>query len=99
MDTRFSVGRDELYSLQMDLKQVQLVQTNQADRLARLERRQEQDANLKSVWQQHPFPGVLAGTPQQGELCHIPGFNATSKAHTQLTHPARPDPRQPERLV
>ncbi|KAM0334125.1 hypothetical protein ACHAQA_001145 [Verticillium albo-atrum] len=66
MDSRFSAPRDELYTLQMDLKQVQLVQNSQAERLARLERRQEQDANLKSVWQQHPFPGVLAGTPQQG---------------------------------
>ncbi|KAG7133621.1 hypothetical protein HYQ45_008190 [Verticillium longisporum] len=66
MDSRFAPPRDELYTLQMDLKQVQLVQNNQAERLARLERRQEQDANLKSVWQQHPFPGVLAGTPQQG---------------------------------
>ncbi|KAF9871642.1 ubiquitin carboxyl-terminal hydrolase 19 [Colletotrichum karsti] len=50
----------------MDLKQIQLVQSNQGERLARLERRQDQDANLKSVWQQNPFPGVLAGTPQQG---------------------------------
>ncbi|KAL9941943.1 hypothetical protein D7B24_008583 [Verticillium nonalfalfae] len=66
MDSRFAPPRDELYTLQMDLKQVQLVQNSQAERLARLERRQEQDANLKSVWQQHPFPGVLAGTPQQG---------------------------------
>ncbi|CRK39065.1 hypothetical protein BN1723_000625, partial [Verticillium longisporum] len=66
MDSRFAPPRDELYTLQMDLKQVQLVQNTQALRLARLERRQEQDANLKSVWQQHPFPGVLAGTPQQG---------------------------------
>ncbi|TDZ24385.1 hypothetical protein Cob_v002819 [Colletotrichum orbiculare MAFF 240422] len=50
----------------MDLKQIQLVQSTQGERLARVERRQEQDASLKSVWQQHPFPGVLAGTPQQG---------------------------------
>ncbi|KAH6671573.1 hypothetical protein F5X68DRAFT_141158 [Plectosphaerella plurivora] len=66
MDPRFPVGREELYALQMEVKQVQLVQSNQTERIIRLERRHEQDANLKSVWQQHPFPGVLAGTPQHG---------------------------------
>ncbi|TQN72892.1 hypothetical protein CSHISOI_02567 [Colletotrichum shisoi] len=66
MDHRFPITRDDLFNIQMDLKQIQLVQGTQGERLARLERRQEQDASLKSVWQQHPFPGVLAGTPQQG---------------------------------
>ncbi|WYZ40389.1 hypothetical protein EsH8_IV_000730 [Colletotrichum jinshuiense] len=66
MDHRFPITRDDLFNIQMDLKQIQLVQSNQGERLARLEKRQEQDASLKSVWQQHPFPGVLAGTPQQG---------------------------------
>ncbi|KAL2754632.1 hypothetical protein ACRALDRAFT_2043571 [Sodiomyces alcalophilus JCM 7366] len=66
MDPRFPITRDDLFSLQMDLKHIQLLQSSQAERLARLERRQEQDAQLKSVWQQHPFPGVLAGTPQCG---------------------------------
>ncbi|KZL83828.1 ubiquitin carboxyl-terminal hydrolase 19 [Colletotrichum incanum] len=66
MDHRFPITRDDLFNIQMDLKQIQLVQSNQGERLVRLERRQEQDASLKSVWQQHPFPGVLAGTPQQG---------------------------------
>ncbi|KAF6838125.1 ubiquitin carboxyl-terminal hydrolase 19 [Colletotrichum plurivorum] len=68
MDHRFPITRDDLFNIQMDLKQIQLVQSNQGERLARLERRQEQDASLKSVWQQHPFPGVLAGTPQQGPI-------------------------------
>ncbi|KAK1980674.1 hypothetical protein LZ30DRAFT_689772 [Colletotrichum cereale] len=66
MDHRFPVTRDDLFNIQMDLKQIQLVQSNQGERLVRLERRQEQDASLKSVWQQNPFPSVLAGTPQQG---------------------------------
>ncbi|KAK1970349.1 hypothetical protein LY78DRAFT_677782 [Colletotrichum sublineola] len=68
MDHRFPITRDDLFNIQMDLKQIQLVQSNQGERLLRLERRQEQDASLKSVWQQHPFPGVLAGTPQQGPI-------------------------------
>ncbi|KAK1462825.1 hypothetical protein CMEL01_13936 [Colletotrichum melonis] len=68
MDHRFPITRDDLFNIQMDLKQIQLVQSNQGERLIRLERRQEQDASLKSVWQQNPFPGVLAGTPQQGNV-------------------------------
>lgn len=67
MDLRFSVPitRDDLYSLQMEVKQVQYTQTNHAERLTRLEKRQTEDAVLKSVWNS-PFPGVLAGTPQHG---------------------------------
>ncbi|OLN94042.1 hypothetical protein CCHL11_03519 [Colletotrichum chlorophyti] len=63
MDPRFVLREDLIL---MELKQIQLVQTAQGERLARLERRQEQDASLKSVWHQNPFPSVLAGTPQQG---------------------------------
>lgn len=66
MDPRFSVSRDELYNLQMELKQVQYAQANHAERIVRLEKRQADDSALKSVWNS-PFPGVLAGTPQHGE--------------------------------
>jgi hypothetical protein len=65
MDPRFSVTRDDFYNLQMDVKQVQFIQSSHSERISRLEKRQEQDAHLKSVWQS-PFPGVLAGTPQHG---------------------------------
>lgn len=66
MDPRFSVSREELYNLQMELKQVQYAQANYAERLLRLEKRQADDSALKSVWNS-PFPGVLAGTPQHGK--------------------------------
>ena len=66
MDPRFSVSREELYNLQMELKQVQYAQANHAERILRLEKRQADDSALKSVWNS-PFPGVLAGTPQHGE--------------------------------
>ncbi|KFY32289.1 hypothetical protein V493_00339 [Pseudogymnoascus sp. VKM F-4281 (FW-2241)] len=49
----------------MDVKHVHAVQISHADRILRLERRQADDAALKSVWNP-PFPGVLHGTPQQG---------------------------------
>ena len=68
MDSRFTpVSREDLHSLQMELKQVQINQNNQAERLLRLEKRQADDATLKSVWNS-PFPGVLSGTPQQGRF-------------------------------
>ncbi|KAL5598867.1 hypothetical protein BROUX41_003812 [Berkeleyomyces rouxiae] len=57
MDPRLVVPRDEFTSLQTEVK-------NHAERLSRLERRQQDDAALKSVWNS-PFPSVLAGTPQQ----------------------------------
>ncbi len=67
MDSQFTVSREELYNVQMDVKHVQAVQINHAERLVRLEKRQADDALLKSVWgTSSPFPGVLSGTPQQG---------------------------------
>ena len=64
MDSQFPATRDDLYNIQMDLKHVQAVQTNHADRLLRLEKRQADDAALKSVWGNgSPFPSVLSGTP------------------------------------
>ncbi|KAJ8068075.1 hypothetical protein OCU04_003649 [Sclerotinia nivalis] len=51
----------------MDVKHVQAVQINHSDRLMRLEKRQADDAALKSVWGTNsPFPGILSGTPQHG---------------------------------
>ena len=71
MESQFLATREELYHVQMDLKHVQTVQINHADRLLRLEKRQADDAALKSVWNS-PFPSVLGGTPQQGQ--HQPLF-------------------------
>ena len=69
MDGHFSPTKESLYHLEMDVKHVHAVQINHADRILRLERRQADDAALKSVWNP-PFPGVL-GTPQQGRY-HAP---------------------------
>lgn len=67
MDPRFAVSRDEFHDVQMDVKQVQFIQQSHAERLLRLEKRQADDAALKSVWNS-PFPSVLGGTPQHGEF-------------------------------
>lgn len=53
---------------------IQQVQAEHADRIARLERRQDDDARMKSVWgNSSPFPSVLSGTPQQAPLQQPPG--------------------------
>ncbi|KAI9641448.1 hypothetical protein NHQ30_010255 [Ciborinia camelliae] len=57
----------------MDMKHVQAVQINHSDRLMRLEKRQADDAALKSVWGTNsPFPGILSGTPQHGPVHNSP---------------------------
>lgn len=66
MESHFTPTREEFYHVQMDVKHVQAVQTNHADRILRLEKRQADDAALKSVWNS-PFPSVLGGTPQHGQ--------------------------------
>ncbi len=58
---------EELYNVQMDVRQVQAVQSNHAERLLRLEKRQQEDAAVKSVWSTSPFPTAIGGTPQHGE--------------------------------
>jgi hypothetical protein len=76
MDSQFTATREELYHVQMDVKHVQAVQINHADRILRLEKRQADDAALKSVWGTgSPFPGVLSGTPQQGRSATMVVWN------------------------
>lgn len=67
MDSRFPFPRDELYNVHMDVKHMQAVQNNHAERLSRLEKRQADDAAIKSAWNS-PFPSALSGTPQHGSL-------------------------------
>lgn len=58
---------NENWRLQGDITRIQQIQVEHAERIARLERRQEDDARMKSVWgNQSPFPSVLSGTPQHG---------------------------------
>lgn len=46
---------------------MQQIQAEHSERIARLERKQDDDARMKSVWgTQSPFPSVLSGTPQHG---------------------------------
>ncbi|KAI1173942.1 hypothetical protein F4777DRAFT_417882 [Nemania sp. FL0916] len=67
MDPRFSVTRDELYNVHMDVKQIQVVQNSHAERLSRLEKRQADESAIKSAWNS-PFPSAIGGTPQHGPI-------------------------------
>jgi ubiquitin carboxyl-terminal hydrolase 4/11 len=59
--------RDDLWRFQGEMLRVQQTQSELAERVARLERRNEEDSRLKNVWgTSSPFPSVLTGTPQQG---------------------------------
>ncbi|GAB7348787.1 hypothetical protein MBLNU459_g7510t1 [Dothideomycetes sp. NU459] len=67
------IPHHESWRLQNDLLRVQQVQADHSDRLLRLERRQDDDARMKSVWGgASPFPSVLSGTPQQVPLHQPP---------------------------
>ena len=73
MDPQFAFAlKDDVWRLQGDMKTVHAMQSDHADRLLRLERRQDDDARMKSVWgHSSPFPSILSGTPQQGEFTHL----------------------------
>ncbi|KAI7008575.1 UCH-domain-containing protein [Hortaea werneckii] len=66
-------SNNDTWRLQTDVVRVQQIQAEHAERIARLERRQDDDARMKSVWgPQSPFPSVLSGTPQQAPLQQPP---------------------------
>ncbi|KAK8235495.1 hypothetical protein HDK90DRAFT_414527 [Phyllosticta capitalensis] len=61
--------RDDIWRFHSEMLRVQQTQAEHSDRLSRLERRQDEDARVKSVWgTSSPFPSVLGGTPQQVPL-------------------------------
>lgn len=61
--------RDDFWRFQGEMLRVQQAQAELTDRVARLERKQDDDSRLKNVWgTSSPFPSVLGGTPQQVPL-------------------------------
>lgn len=68
MDPRFAASRDDLYNVQMEVKQLQVTQHSHAERLMRVEKRLAEDAAVKSVWAMPQFPSALSGTPLHGPL-------------------------------
>lgn len=65
-------GSSDNWRLHNDITRIQQVQAEHGERIARLERKQDDDARMKSVWgNQSPFPSVLSGTPQHGECVRV----------------------------
>lgn len=62
MDAQYPfASRDDLWRILDDLKELHIAQIEQAERIARLERRRDEDARLKSVWGPlSPFPSSVS---------------------------------------
>ncbi|KAF2875375.1 hypothetical protein BDV95DRAFT_485874 [Massariosphaeria phaeospora] len=61
--------REDFWRFQSEMLRVQQNQVDLTDRVARLERKHDDDSRLKNVWgTSSPFPSVLGGTPQQVPL-------------------------------
>lgn len=96
MDPQFAFASSaDIWRLQDEMKNVYATQAEQSDRLLRLERRQDDDARVRSVWgNSSPFPSILSGTPQQGKHSRLsfmsnqvlmslstdPGYNPAAEA-------------------
>ncbi|KKK14001.1 hypothetical protein P175DRAFT_0534280 [Aspergillus ochraceoroseus IBT 24754] len=64
MDAQYPfASRDDIWRVFEELKELHATQYDQAERIARLERRRDEDARLRSVWGPlSPFPSSVAGT-------------------------------------
>lgn len=96
MDPQFAFASSaDIWRLQDEMKNVYATQAEHSDRLLRLERRQDDDARVRSVWgNSSPFPSILSGTPQHGEHARLsvipdqvltgfstdPGYNPAAEA-------------------
>lgn len=96
MDPQFAFASSaDIWRLQDEMKNVYATQAEHSDRLLRLERRQDDDARVRSVWgNSSPFPSILSGTPQQGKHSRLsfmpkqvlmsfrtdPGYNPAAEA-------------------
>ena len=82
--------RDDFWRIQDDMLRIHQKQAELADRVSRLERRNEGDSRLKNVWGgASPFPSVLGGTPQQGATpmpsCVVLWYCIVRPGVTQIT--------------
>jgi len=69
MDAQYPfASRDDIWRVLEELKELQLIQYEQSERLTRLERRRDDDARLKSVWGHSAlFPTVVGGSIATGK--------------------------------
>lgn len=68
MDAQYPfASRDDIWRVFDELKELHAAQTEQAERLARLERRKDEDARLRSVWGPlTPFPTTIGANVSAG---------------------------------
>lgn len=73
MDAQYPfASRDDIWRVFDELKDLHAAQSEQAERLGRLERRKDEDARLRSVWGPlSPFPTTIGATVAAGMLFTI----------------------------
>ncbi|KAF2836793.1 hypothetical protein M501DRAFT_939108 [Patellaria atrata CBS 101060] len=94
--------QNDLWRVQADLLHLQQTQVEHSERLERLERRQDNDARMKSVWgTSSPFPSILSGTPQQGPVQQPPAdaFSNFDDQHTNLINSLHLDADEEPRRI
>lgn len=76
MDAQYPfASRDDIWRVLDELKDIQVAQFDQAERIARLERRREEDARVKGVWgPQSPFLPTMGGSVPTGMTCPCAHF-------------------------
>ncbi|KAF7117413.1 hypothetical protein CNMCM5793_006358 [Aspergillus hiratsukae] len=74
MDAQYPfASRDDIWRVFEELKELHAAQFEQAERIARLERRRDEDARLRSVWGPvSPFPTSIGGTVSTEPVFHAP---------------------------
>ncbi|THC89179.1 hypothetical protein EYZ11_011380 [Aspergillus tanneri] len=74
MDAQYPfASRDDIWRVFEELKELHAAQFEQAERIARLERRRDEDAKLRSVWGPlSPFPNSVGGTVPTEPVFHTP---------------------------
>lgn len=87
---------NDIWRFQADMLRVQQTQAEHAERLLRLEKRQDEDARIKNLWgTSSPFPGVLSGTPQHGKQWPVSTQSSYLRLSLQLIVPQKPNNRYP----
>lgn len=66
-------SRDDIWRVFEEVKELHTIQFEQAERIARLERRREEDARLKNLWSpMSPFPSSVGGALPTGTVNLFP---------------------------
>jgi len=70
MDSRPYAYREDIHDVQLELRNLYATTSSHNERLARLEKRQADDAAMKAPWNS-PFPSAIGGTPQHGQYYYL----------------------------